>query len=335
MSGDRFNCVLKNTYGTLTTANVTLTVTPLPASITRSPSNQTVNAGNNTTFAVAVVGVPAPALQWQISTNGGTTWSNLTASATFSGVTNTTLAVTNATAAMSGDQFQCVAANAGGSGTSASAVLNVNFPPAFTLQPVSTQALETANANFTVAASGFPAPSFQWQLSTDGGNTWSNLTDTGIFSGSATASLTLGSVTNDASGDQFRCIASNSLGSVTSSAATFTVTPAAPAIQDNDAISIFAYVGYAQNVYVTATGTPTPAYQWQLSTNGGSTWSNLSDDNVNYSGTTTDILSLLNPALSMANYEFRCIVTNSLGTATTSPMTLTVLTGTPTRRNPL
>ena len=334
MSGDKFNCVLKNTFGSITSANATLTVTPFPSAISASPSNQTANVGDNAIFSASATGIPAPALQWQISTDGGNTWSNLSANATFSGVTTTSLSVSNLAANLSGDAFRCLAINPAATATSDPAVLIVHYPPVFTLQPASTQALEGSNAIFTVSASGFPVPSLQWQISLDSGVTWSNLTDTGIFFGSATANLSLFDVTNDASGDQFRCVAANSVGSTTSSAATFTIPNAAPVIV-SQASALFANVNYEELVFVDATGTPTPTCQWQVSIDGGLTWKNLTDDGVNYSGTSTLILHMLDPLLTMTGYEYRCTIANFLSSVTTKPMTLTVLNSPPVHLHPI
>ena len=63
------------------------------------------------------------------------------------------------------------------------------------------------------------ALTYQWQTSTDGGTTWSNVTD-------ATASvLQLTGLTSADSGKKFRCVVSaTGAASVTSNAATLTVT---------------------------------------------------------------------------------------------------------------
>ena len=82
------------------------------------------------------------------------------------------------------------------------------------------------NASLTVTAGGTPAPTFLWQVSTDGGITWTNLSDNSIYSGSATATLTVTNATVSLSGEQFQCVATNAAGSATSNPATLTVTKA-------------------------------------------------------------------------------------------------------------
>ena len=71
-------------------------------------------------------------------------------------------------------------------------------PPAVTTQPANATVASGGTATFTSAASGTPAPTVQWQVSTDGGATWNNdTTDAGNTTGTLTvAGATL--VTPDA-----------------------------------------------------------------------------------------------------------------------------------------
>ena len=93
------------------------------------PSSQRVAAGSNAAFAVTAFGTPAPSLQWQASTDGGSTWTNLLDAAPFSGSATGTLTITGATLAMSGYQYRCVATNSTGTATSVGAMLTVGAPP--------------------------------------------------------------------------------------------------------------------------------------------------------------------------------------------------------------
>jgi len=89
------------------------------------PVSQTVMAGRNAQFTVAASGMPAPTYQWQISTNGGLSWSNLSNNPPYSGVTTTSLMITSASSVLSGDQYRAVASNAAGMATSNAATLTV------------------------------------------------------------------------------------------------------------------------------------------------------------------------------------------------------------------
>jgi sugar lactone lactonase YvrE len=72
----------------------------------------TVNQGSSAVFSVTASGSPV-SYQWQQMAVGATTWSNLTDTTTYGGLTTATLTVNTTTAAMSGDQFQCVVTYAG------------------------------------------------------------------------------------------------------------------------------------------------------------------------------------------------------------------------------
>ena len=75
---------------------------------------------------------------------------------------------------------------------------------------------------------------------------------------------------------------------------------------------------------VTATGTPPVTYKWQVSTNGGGTYTNLSDGGV-YSGSSTNSLSLTNVPFAMNGYKYQCFVTGGCSTETSESALLTVL----------
>jgi hypothetical protein len=99
----------------------------------------------------------------------------------------------------------------------------VAVPPSIIMQPVSQTVMAGRNAQFTVAASGMPAPTYQWQISTNGGLSWSNLSNNPPYSGVTTTSLMITSASSVLSGDQYRAVASNAAGMATSNAATLTV----------------------------------------------------------------------------------------------------------------
>lgn len=88
--------------------------------------------------------------------------------------------------------------------------------PVITAQPQSQTADVGDTVSFSAAASGDPAPTVQWQVSTDDGTTWSDIT------GETASPLTF-SASLDQNGNQYRAVFANSAGSATSDAATLTV----------------------------------------------------------------------------------------------------------------
>lgn len=89
--------------------------------------------------------------------------------------------------------------------------------PTITAQPADMTVTVGQTASFTVTATGENL-SYQWQQSTDNGSSWTDIT------GETNATYTIATTTMDMNGTQYRCVVSNSAGSVESNAATLTVT---------------------------------------------------------------------------------------------------------------
>lgn len=94
---------------------------------------------------------------------------------------------------------------------------SVKYAPTITTQPTSQTVTEGGTATFTVVTSGTEPLSYQWQQSTDGGQSW---TDIG---GATNATYTTEATTTSMNGYQYRCVVSNSAGSITSDAVSLTV----------------------------------------------------------------------------------------------------------------
>jgi hypothetical protein len=284
-------------------ASGTLTVQQAP-SITTNPTSQTVTAGNSVTFSAAAAGNPAPTVQWQLSTNSGSSWSNI------SGATSTSYTVSSTTAGQNGYRYRAVFTSSVGSATTASATLTVQYAPSVTTSPKSATVNAGQSVNFSAAATGNPAPTVQWQVSTNGGATYT------AIAGATGTTLTLSAVTASQNGNLYQAVFTNGVGTATTTAATLTVR-FPPNVTLNPA-NVTATHGQAATFTVAATGNPTVGVQWQVSTNGGNTWTNIS-------GATGLSYTINNTGLNQNGYGYRAVFTNSLGTATTSAAVLTVL----------
>jgi uncharacterized repeat protein (TIGR03803 family) len=97
--------------------------------------------------------------------------------------------------------------------------------PTFTEQPVNQTVATGQTALFTVAASGTPAPSYQWQVLPAGGSVWVSLPNASPYSGLTTPMLTITGVTAILNDNRYRALATNTLGTVPSIAAALIVTP--------------------------------------------------------------------------------------------------------------
>ncbi len=261
--------------------------TTAPA-LTTHPAAQTVNVGATATFSAAASGTPAPTYQWR---KDGT---NL------AGATAASLTLTNVQTANAGT-YTVVAANSAGNATSNGALLTVSSPavaPSITSQPAAQTVLAGAAVTFSAAASGTPAPAFQWRK--DGTN----------LAGATAASLTLPSVLTPDAGT-YTLVATNSAGVATSNGAALIVNvPSSlptiflqPAGQN---VLVGASVSFAAGAF----GTPAPTFQWRK-------------NGADLPGATAVTLTLTNVQLADAG-TYLLVASNSAGSAATNGASLTV-----------
>ncbi len=175
------------------------------------------------------------------------------------GATAASLTVT-ATLADDASLWRVVVNNAAGSATSIPARLSVaqgTIAPAISADPRDQSVTAGQTASFTVAASGSPTPSVQWQQRADASTEWSDI------EGATALTHTTAPTTLAQSGSQYRAVVSNSAGSATSLAATLTVSAdaIAPAITSQPQ-SQNVQAGNAALFTVTASGTSPLGYQW-------------------------------------------------------------------------
>jgi hypothetical protein len=113
--------------------------------------------------------------------------------------------------------------------TSSAATLTVITPVSITAQPANVELCSGTTASFTVAGSSNQTIIYQWQVSTDGGTSWTNIAATN------SASLTLNNVTAVMNNNRYRCLLSTAACTTasTSNAAILTVriTPTASLTQ--------------------------------------------------------------------------------------------------------
>ena len=93
----------------------------------------------------------------------------------------------------------------------------VVYGPTITKQPEAQSVTVGQTATFTITANGSEPLSYQWQQSTDSGQSW---TDIG---GATDATYTTEATTTSMNGYQYCCVVSNSAGSITSDAVSLTV----------------------------------------------------------------------------------------------------------------
>lgn len=181
-----YRCIVTNACGQATSNNATVTVATAP-SISGHPSSAAVCSGQTQQFCVTASGSTPLTYQWERDgvNLGGATSSCYTAS----------LAGT----------YRCTVTNSCGSVQSNAAVLTINTAPTISAHPISSTICSGSTYQFCVTASGSPAPTYQWQRN--------GMNIAGATSACLTASLA----------GTYRCVVTNTCGSVTSSNATLTV----------------------------------------------------------------------------------------------------------------
>lgn len=271
-----------------TSAAAILTVTE-PASITGQPVSQTLCSGNNASFSVT--GVNINAYQWQVSTDGG---------ATFSSITNAnaaTLTLSNVDATMNNNQYQLLATGCAPTPIISSIVsLTVNSAAAISGQPANQIACLGSNATFTATSTGSNL-NYQWEISTDGGVTYSPI------SGATNSSLTINNVSAADDNNRYRIIAvsSDCPGDAVSNGALLTISNAA--VIDNQPSNISVCSGTNATFSANASGTGL-SYQWQVSTDGGVTFTNIN-------GETNNTITLNNINSSLNGNQYQIVVNNT------------------------
>lgn len=310
-NGNRYRCNLTSPCGNATSNSALLTVNTLPA-ITTHPQNVNICAGSSATFSVTATGTGIT-YQWQVSTDGGTTYSNIT------GETASSLTINPVTLGMNNNRYRCVVSGiCTPAATSNAAILTTAASIVITTNPANSTICEGTNTSFTVAATG-SGLNYQWEVSTNGGVSYTNVTNSSIYSGATSATLTITSAPPSLNANRYRVVVSNaSCAPSTSSAAILTVNTFPQITTQPQNATICEGSGATFSVAAT-TGVGTLSYQWQVSTDGGTTFSNLS-------GVTSATLALTQVTAGATGYRYRVVVTAGCGSVTSNAVILIVNT---------
>ncbi|MGD0881915.1 MAG: putative Ig domain-containing protein [Acidimicrobiales bacterium] len=268
------------------TQSFTLTVDQAPA-IT-SAASTTFKVGTSGTFTVTATGKPAPTFSETGSLPGGVTL-------------NTTTGVLAGTpAAASGGSYPITITASNGVGTAATQdfTLTVDQAPAVTSAASTTFTVGSAGT-FTVAGSGYPAPTFGETGTLPSGVTLNDTT--GVLSGTPAAG----------SGGSYPLTITASNGVTPNGTQSFTLTvDQAPAITSADAATFT--VGSAGTFHVVATGNPAPTFSEIGTLPSGVTLSSAG------------VLAGTPAAGTSGSYPITVTASNGVGTAATQDFTLTV-----------
>jgi hypothetical protein len=187
----------------------------------------------------------------------------------------------------------------------------------------------SVNASFTVSTTATGTITYQWQESTDGGITWNNLVENattganpanGIYTGTTSAVLTITRAPSTMNGNKYRStVYVNGINPVNSLVGTLNVGP--DVSLDNVSSTNCPATSNTLNT-AAAAGVN---YQWQVSSNSGSSWTNVVDgadpSGVTYTGGATGALLISSLTNNIDGYQYRYIANDQAGCVITSGVT--------------
>jgi hypothetical protein len=331
--------------------------------------------GSNAVMTFNLTG-PSLSYQWQISTDGGSTFANVTNGGVYSGATTSTLTMTGLTTTYNGYKFRCVATNTCSTTTSDETTLAVlSAPTAAACSPTTTNTgnwgtgiarvrfntidkahndgINDGTQNFvcTDLTSVNAGSTYAFTINGVGGNAENckiyvdynndgDFLDAGeqVFSSTASNTTHTGNITIPSTGvttdvllrmrvvTDFNNIANACQGGITANQLSYgeaedygvRILPPCPTITTQPSNSS---VCAGTNTSFTVTHNYGSTFQWQEDS--GSGFSNITNGGV-YSNATTATLNLTSVTTGMSTYTYRCIISNSCGSITSSVVTLTV-----------
>ena len=264
--------------------------------ITVQPLNATACEGGSATYSITAP--TASTYQWMATPDYGISWFDLVNSALFSGVNTNTLTVSGVSPSMTNFLFACKVdpgtATAGVSNPASLSITPFITVPGTIAALPGTTICPGNNVTFSVnAAYDLTGATYQWYVNSI------PMVATPTFSSTALVDGDVVKVDVYVNGS----CAFLSIPTLTMVVDPHPVVTSAPA-------DVIAVIGDDPSftVVASAPGASPLAYQWQISTDHGSSWTNLSDGSV-YSGVTTATMHITDAIMAMDGDLFRCIVT--------------------------
>jgi hypothetical protein len=191
-SGNQYR-VLVSAAGAATVPSNAATYTfTVVVSITQQPNDQLASGGAATfTAAAATNDGSSVSYQWQLSTNNGASYSDV------SGATSSTLSLTSLQSSANGRRYRVVASAAGATSVTSNAATLIVLQPSVSITQQPPQLSTTHNNNLEI--NGYQAAgtlltaainnadqgstlTYNWQISETGSGGWQNLSDVGVWS---------------------------------------------------------------------------------------------------------------------------------------------------------
>ncbi|MET3886003.1 HYR domain-containing protein [Niastella sp. OAS944] len=236
---------------TVNSGNATITVTN--GSVGGSVSGTTSVCSGSNSGTMNLSGHTGNVVRWEMSTDGGGSWSTISNTTTSQSYSNLTQTTQYRAVVQSGT---CTPAN------SAAATITISATATGGNVSGSTTVCTGTNSG-TVTLSGQAGTITKWQFSTDGGGSWTDIVNT----------TTSQSYNNLTQSTQYRAVITGCT-TVNSGAATITVTPASAGGTVSGSSTVCSGSNSGTMVLSGHTGN---VIRWEFSTDGGGTWSTINN----------------------------------------------------------
>ena len=290
-----------------------------PGYIALNPESVEAEDGETVAFLAAAYGDKSA--QWQYRTSETGEWKNSTMPGN-----KTSKLLVPATAARNGYQYRCkftfdtfysdgLRSNDYSRYTEPATltIKGVSQKPRITTQPKDVTIVSGGDASFTVKATG--VSSYQWYWRENSSASWQKST----VSTAKSKTLVYKGLTESKSGRQYRCKLTNSGGSVYTKTVTLTVTSTSKPTITTQPKNLTIASGGDASFTVKATGVV--SYQWYWRENSSASWQKSTVSTANKA-----TLSYTNLSAGKSGRQYRCKLTNSVGSVYTNTVTLTVVT---------
>jgi hypothetical protein len=276
--------------GTCSSANSNpATITVNPASVGGSVSGSATKCTGSNNGTLTLSGQTGTIVKWQSSTNGGSTWTDIANTTTTQSYSNLTVTT----------QYRAVI---GGCTTVNSTIATITVSPVSVGGTVSGSTTVCPGSNSgSLTLSGQTGAVIRWESSINGGSTWSTISNTS----------TSQTYTNLTQTTQFRALViSGACTSAYSTVATITVGSAGNGGVVSGSTSV---CSGSNSGTLTLSGQSGTVVKWQLSTNGGSTWTDIANTTTSQSYTNLTQTTL-----------YRAVVSGCSSTINSTAATITV-----------
>ena len=298
-----------------TTETRSVRVKALPA-ITIQPESKAACEFGIVTFSVTATGSDLT-YKWYVDQNTGT-FIPVTAGGVYSGETSASLQIWSTVRTMDNYKYHVVVSGCLPDVTSSDATLTVNQAPEISSHPSDLPLCLGADGTMSADGTG-TSVTWQWEVNRNDGNGFVTLSEDANFSGVTGKTLSITDAQSSFTNWGFRAKATGTCGApaytnfgrlTVTNPPTVVTQPAAKEICENGTTSFLAI------------GSGYSGLQWQVSTDNGSSWSDIGLLDTQYLGAGSNQLTVLNAPVSLNNNQYRL---GLIGSCTTIPTNGVVL----------